>query len=107
MANNYTSQFAIGLRNLSKRSQFHLPQNVIKLIEKGLQLGITTYDHADVYGEFNCETIFGDALKIQPALRHKIKIVSKCGIQIVTTKRPTNEIKFYELNHDYILNSVN
>ena len=107
MENNYTSQFAIGLRNLSKRSEFQLPQNVVRLIEKGLQLGITTYDNADVYGDFNCETIFGNALKVQPALRQEIQIISKCGIQIVTTKRPANQIKFYELNYDYLLSSVN
>lgn len=105
--NNYISQFAIGLRNISKRKEFLESQKLIELIEQSLQLGITTFDHADVYGDFSCEKIFGEALKVQPSIRKNIQIVSKCGIQIVSEKRPANQIKYFEINSEYVLSSVN
>ena len=33
------------------------------LIESNLSAGINTFDHADIYGEGECEILFGKALK--------------------------------------------
>ncbi len=42
--------------------------------------GVTTVDHADIYGDYQCEAAFGEALEQAPHLRSRMEIVSKCGI---------------------------
>ena len=51
-----------------------------KLILDAVDKGITLFDHADIYGNRECEIIFGEILKRNPDLRAKIRIQSKCGI---------------------------
>lgn len=45
-----------------------------------IEEGVTFFDHADIYGGGECETIFGNVLKNNPSMREKIIIQSKCGI---------------------------
>ncbi|MBV6319509.1 aldo/keto reductase [Duganella sp. HSC-15S17] len=53
------------------------PQQRLALIEQALELGITSFDHADIY---TSEEPFGVALAAAPHLRQRMEIVSKCGI---------------------------
>jgi len=39
------------------------------LVEEVLELGITTFDHADIYGDYQCEQRFGELLAAAPSLR--------------------------------------
>lgn len=55
------------------------PLQLASFIEEHLDLGITTVDHADIYGGYQCESAFGEALKLVPALRQRMEIVTKCG----------------------------
>ena len=41
----------------------------VRWIEQALELGISTFDHADIYGDYRAEALFGEALKAAPALR--------------------------------------
>lgn len=66
---------------------------------------ITTFDHADIYGDYTTETDFGKALVSSTIDRSKIQLISKCGIQMVTKNR-NNSIKHYEYSKDYIVWSV-
>jgi predicted oxidoreductase len=54
------------------------PKARLQFIEQCLELGVTTMDHAMVYGS---EAPFGEALALQPALRRQMQIVTKCGIR--------------------------
>ena len=49
----------------------HTPQDTVSWIESALELGITTFDHADIYGMYTNESRFGEALAIDPSLRQK------------------------------------
>lgn len=49
-------------------------------IASELDRGIRWFDHADIYGEGKCETLFGKALSKHPDWREKMIIQSKCGI---------------------------
>jgi predicted oxidoreductase len=51
-------------------------------IEAALDAGITVFDHADIYGDGQAETVFGEVLKRSPGLRDRITIQTKCGIRI-------------------------
>jgi predicted oxidoreductase len=76
------------------------------LIEEVLDLGITSFDHADIYGLYTCEAIFGDALKSSPGLRDKMEIITKCGIRLVCDKNPGQTIPYYDQSSDHIIQSV-
>jgi len=79
---------------------------ILDLIHAGLDLGITTFDHADIYGDYRCEQLFGRALALQPALRESLQLVTKCGIRLVSAQRPAHTIKHYDTGHAHITASV-
>lgn len=75
-------------------------------IKKAVNLGITTFDHADIYGDHTVEALFGRALKKSPSLRDKIELVTKCNICLTTPNRPDNKVKHYNSSPEYIIQSV-
>lgn len=78
----------------------------LKKIKLCLDLGITTFDHADIYGDYRCETLFGEALKLDPGLKHKMQIVSKCGIKLISSQYPARRVKHYDTSAAHIRYSV-
>ena len=78
----------------------------LSLVQKALDLGVKTMDHADIYGEYRCEKLFGEALKGQNSLRDKMQLVSKCGIKFNCEATPNNLVKHYDLSAKSIRNSV-
>lgn len=75
-------------------------------IEESIALGVTTFDHADIYGGFTTEGEFGKVLQQKPSLREKMQIITKCGIRYVSENRPENRIKSYDSTKEYIIQSV-
>ena len=73
-------------------------------IHASLDQGITTFDHAAVYGEYTCEKSFGDALAIMPALRERMQIVTKCGIRLAQPGGPN--ITYYDTSKEHIIESA-
>jgi predicted oxidoreductase len=78
----------------------------LDLMEKAIELGITTFDHADIYGGYACEKMFGKALAEKPSLRAKMEIVTKCGICLVSENRPENHFHGYDTSKSHIIKSV-
>jgi predicted oxidoreductase len=76
------------------------------LISHSIELGITTFDHADIYGKYECESLFGNVLKENPLLRSRIQIVTKCGIKLLSPKFPSITIHHYDTGKEHILKSV-
>ena len=83
------------------------PQERLEFIESLLEMGITTFDHADIYGDYTCEQLFGEALELKPELREEMELVSKCGIKLISENRPEHEIKHYDTSKEHIITSVN
>lgn len=75
-------------------------------IEQALDLGITSFDHADIYGGYTVEAMFGDALASAPGLRERLQIVTKCGIKLVAPARPGHGINHYDTSRAHVLASV-
>jgi predicted oxidoreductase len=65
-------------------------------VDHALDEGINLFDHADIYGNTTCETLFGEVLHTRPGLREKIKLQTKCSIRS----------GYYDLSKDHIINSV-
>ena len=81
-------------------------QDLLRFVEEAMDMGVTTFDHADVYGDYTCEALFGQIFKLKPGLREKMQLVTKCGIKMVSDKFPERKIKHYDTSYDHIIASV-
>lgn len=79
---------------------------LLDLITRSVDMGITTFDHADIYGDHDCEKIFGEAIASAPSLRSRIQIVTKCGIMLMSEKFPGRKIKHYDTSRRHIIESA-
>lgn len=73
-----------------------------KMIQFCVENGNSTFDHADIYGHFTTEAAFGKGFKESRIHRKDIKLISKCGIQLVTESR-NNKLKHYNYSKEYIV----
>ena len=78
----------------------------VEFIEKCLAKGITTFDHADIYGGGICEELFGEALEVNPKLRKKMEIITKCGIRFEHPNMPENDGHYYDTSYEHIMYTV-
>ena len=78
----------------------------VRWIEQVLDLGITSFDHADIYGNYAVESLFGEALAAAPGLRERLQIITKCGILLVSDARPAHAIKSYDSSRAHVIASV-
>ena len=76
-----------------------------RLTENCVDLGVTSFDHADIYGGYTTESAFGTAFSKTAIVRSKVQFISKCGIQLVSPNRP-NKIKHYDCSKAYIIASA-
>ncbi|CAH8212629.1 aldo/keto reductase [Vibrio aestuarianus] len=83
------------------------PQQRLTFLKQHLELGITTVDHADIYGNYQCETLFGEALALEPSLREQMQIVTKCDINLCGDRTPQRKINHYDTSSAHIYQSVN
>ena len=77
-----------------------------KIINQCLEIGLTQFDHADIYGHYTTEADFGNALKSNSSLRGKMQLITKTGIQMLTPNRPDHAIKSYNTSTQHIKDSV-
>ena len=77
----------------------------IGAIESAFEAGYTLFDHADIYGDTACESIFGDALRLHPGWREQMVIVTKCGIRFEDQPKPGQPHR-YDFSYEHILASV-
>jgi predicted oxidoreductase len=75
-------------------------------IELNLDHGVTSFDHADIYGGYRVEALFGEALALRPALRKQMQLVTKCGIRLPGHERGARDIKHYDTSAAHIVASV-
>ena len=76
---------------------------LIKFLEECMDIGITTMDHADIYGNYTFEELFGKALEKRPDLRKKMEIITKCTIVYPSS---TVRVKYYDSSEKYIVSQV-
>jgi predicted oxidoreductase len=77
----------------------------VALIEQCIALGVTSFDHADIYGGYTVEGLFGEALRARPSLRDQMQLVSKCGIKLLSPRRPQHAIQHYDTTAAHIIAS--
>lgn len=97
------SPIVLGVMKWGIWGKQHDAQAMLSLMEESIAMGVTTFDHADIYGHYTTEAEFGAALSLNSSLREKMQLVTKCGIKLVTPRRPTYKIKSYDTSKDYII----
>lgn len=83
----------------------HSVKDVQHLIETALNQGLFTFDHADIYGNYTTEKLFGDAFSEMQISREQVQFISKCGIEMPCENRNFG-IKSYNYSKKHIINSV-
>jgi predicted oxidoreductase len=71
------SEISLGCMRIADMSD----QEISHLIGTAMDVGMTFFDHADIYGGGRCESRFSEALDMNPTLREKMHIQTKCGIR--------------------------
>ncbi|WP_066367407.1 aldo/keto reductase [Neobacillus fumarioli] len=69
-----------------------------KLIRTAMDEGINFFDHADIYCKGQCEEIFSEAIQMNPSIREKMILQSKCGI--------ISPEGYFDFSKEHIIESV-
>jgi predicted oxidoreductase len=78
------------------------PAKMEQIINLCLELGINTFDHADIYGDSTIEEQFGKIIANKSFKREDIVLFSKCGIR----KSNNGKVSYFDNSHNYIVSSV-
>ncbi|MFZ6747200.1 aldo/keto reductase [Undibacterium sp. JH2W] len=81
-------------------------QQRVTFLEQALALGVTTIDQADIYGDYQSESLLGEAMALAPQLRDQFQFVSKCGIKLVSAQRPAHGVQHYDTSAAHIIASA-
>lgn len=77
-----------------------------QIVNLCLELGINTFDHADIYGGYQCEETFGKIIKNKGVKRESLVLFSKCGINLPHASHPEVRVKHYDTSAQHIVQSV-
>jgi predicted oxidoreductase len=81
--------------------------NMEKIVNLCLELGINTFDHADIYGDYQCEELFGNLIQRKSFKREDIVLFTKCGLLTPSPARPEVRIKHYDTSAKHVEASIN
>lgn len=79
--------------------------DMVEMMQFCMEHGVTTFDHADIYGGYTTEADFGKAFAQSGIKRDNIQLISKCGIQHLSGGR-NNKVGHYNYDKDYVIWSV-
>jgi predicted oxidoreductase len=85
---------AVGCMRMNKLGK----QEAEYFVKTALEEGANFFDHADIYGNGECEEIFSEAVHMNSSVREKIILQSKCGIR--------RDPQMFDFSKEHILNSV-
>jgi predicted oxidoreductase len=87
-----TSEIGLGCMRINSLSK----KEASTLISTALDEGINFFDHADIYGKGKSEEVFAEATDMNPSIREKFIIQTKCGIRD----------GYFDFSKEHIINSV-
>jgi predicted oxidoreductase len=76
------------------------------IVDLCLELGINTFDHADIYGGYQCEEMFGEIIRDKRTKREDIVLFTKCGLVVPHPSRPDVKVKHYDTSKEHIIKSL-
>lgn len=106
--NNQTiklSPLIIGVMNWGVWGKNMSKQEMSSFINACYDEGLSSFDHAAIYGGYTTEFAFGEAFKQTTLNRGDLQLISKCGIQY-PSEHTTYKIKHYDYSAKEIIRSV-
>jgi predicted oxidoreductase len=82
------------------------PASMERIVALCLELGINTFDHADIYGSSQCEELFGTLISKKSFKREDIVLFTKCGLKVPQAANPSIRVKHYDTSATHILQSA-
>ena len=82
-------------------------EHMEQIVNLCLELGINTFDHADVYGGYECEELFGKVMSHRSFKREEVVLFTKCGLNLPHANRPGTRVRHYNSSAKHITESVN
>ena len=67
---------------------------MVELMHHSMDCGLTTFDHADIYGGYSTESEFGKAFAESGIKRENVQLITKCGIQLTDGRWVLNKFSF-------------
>lgn len=80
-------------------------QGMATIIQAAMEAGITTFDHADIYGGYTTEADFGRGFEASGVARSSVQFVTKCGIRY-PMDHAKHSVKHYDYSEEHIRRSL-
>lgn len=77
--------------------------DLVRQMNACIDLGVTTFDTAEIYGDTTCETMMGEAFRQDPSIRGRIQLVTKTGI--FKQKINGKIFGYYDTTYDRVVRS--
>ena len=82
------------------------PATMERIINLCLELGINTFDHAETYGSYQCEELFGNVIANKSIKREELVLFTKCGLRVPHPSKPEIRLPHYDTSRSHILKCV-
>ena len=82
------------------------PASMERIVRLCLELGINTFDHADIYGDYKCEELFGNLIANKSVKREEIILFTKCGLRIPHKSQQGLRFTHVDTSREHILRSI-
>ncbi|MGA0285321.1 MAG: aldo/keto reductase, partial [Saprospiraceae bacterium] len=76
------SKVIVGTMRLGSWGAAFSSSDYERFIDECLDLGLSDFDHADIYGGYTTEEEFGRVIKKRPDLKSRIRLTTKCSIMM-------------------------
>ncbi|GHB16021.1 aldo/keto reductase [Salinicola rhizosphaerae] len=94
--------FILGMMRLDERPEFDDVDTFADWLEARVDQGLHWFDHADSYGNHEGERRFGEALARRPALKSRVRVVTKGNIVLPSRDRSPFGVKHYDTSERYL-----
>lgn len=96
----------LGMMRLLDYPELTAPASLAHWINGRLDEGLNVFDHADIYGDSRCESLFGEALKADPTLGPRLRIITKTDIVHAHQDSSPWGVKHYYAEAEYIRTAI-
>ncbi len=96
----------LGMMRLLDYPELATPQGLLAFVERCVERGLNGFDHANIYGLGQCESRFGEALRLQPGLRQQLQLISKADIVPAVQDGSRWRVKHYNTGAAYLTEAV-
>jgi predicted oxidoreductase len=81
-------------------------QEINRRLHACVELGITTLDTAEIYGQYKVEEALGAALALSPGLRDQLEVITKAGIYVPNSYHPERRTAHYNTSGARLIKSL-